>query len=195
MPIRFPAPGSAIGAWPREPGVAEAGNREALGLLAGVRCCAARGCGGDERGRVRIDEHRCVRHTLGAGLAGGRCTRSSWSSTPVTARPRCGTSGGRVARGRHPQSGAGEPAPLDADGRRADRSRRGRALGPLLARIHRHAGSARRCCSAGPRWCSPGWWCRPPSCSTCTRRCTGCACRICGPARWRTPRPASGPLT
>jgi dethiobiotin synthetase len=34
-----------IGAWPREPGAAEAGNRDALGLLAPVRAVLPAGAG------------------------------------------------------------------------------------------------------------------------------------------------------
>ena len=42
---QVPCAGLVIGAWPREPGVAEAGNREALGRLAAVRAVLPAGAG------------------------------------------------------------------------------------------------------------------------------------------------------
>jgi dethiobiotin synthetase len=41
----IPCAGLVIGAWPREPGAAEAGNRDALGLLAPVRAVLPAGAG------------------------------------------------------------------------------------------------------------------------------------------------------
>ena len=41
----IPCAGLVIGAWPREPGTAEAGNRDALGLLAAVRAVLPAGAG------------------------------------------------------------------------------------------------------------------------------------------------------
>ena len=41
----IPCAGLVIGAWPREPGVAEAGNRDALGRLAEVRAVLPAGAG------------------------------------------------------------------------------------------------------------------------------------------------------
>jgi dethiobiotin synthetase len=42
---RIPCAGLVIGAWPREPGVAEAGNRDALARLAPVRAALPEGAG------------------------------------------------------------------------------------------------------------------------------------------------------
>jgi dethiobiotin synthetase len=41
----IPCAGLVIGAWPREPGVAEVGNRDALGRLAAVRAVLPAGAG------------------------------------------------------------------------------------------------------------------------------------------------------
>ena len=156
---------------------------------------AARGCGSAERGRVRVDERGGVRRAVGHEPG-----RLMVHSVELVFDPDTEAAVRRIWDGLRE---AGIPSQAPASRPHATLTVAERIdpevdalLGARCGAVSRsRAGSARRCCSAGPRWCSRGLWCRRWRCSTCTPRCTGCACRICRPVRWRMPCRGSGPRT